>query len=167
MTKSEMKKWIVAIGLVALSAGGYMWYNSQQAVPVDTPYKEAPQVGGTNKDTQNNAKDNDNVKKESPKNQGPAFGITKAMKDEHVTIQGYITNITSGKGHIFPVVKDPKTGKSIKAVIFAPKKDKEKAEVNERQHFVEQRRKDGKLVTIEGKVSVYNDELDVIINKVY
>lgn len=151
MTKSEMKKWIVAIGIVVVCSGGYMLYSSP------TNNEPANQIKATNEK---------NLKEET-KNHELAFGITEAMKDENVTIQGHITNISSGKGHVFPVLKDPQNGKTIKTVIFAAKKEKDKEEVKERQDFVEKRRKDGKLVTIEGKVSVYNGELEVIINKAY
>ena len=182
MTKSEMQKWVAAIAVVVVCSAGYMFFSASKEVPKPTE----PPISTTTADSSNqNNQDNKSTSSgsaenkkpavpESPKTEQPkvakhntAFGITEKNEGENVTIKGYITSISGGKGHKFPMITDPETGKAIKGVIFAPKKEKEKAEINERQNFVEQRRKDGKLVTIEGKVSIYNGEVDIIINKAY
>ena len=174
MTSSEMKRWMVAIGVIVVCSGGYMLYTSstEEGHSSVDPGIHTQAKNNDTKNEENNVEkarnDDSNVKKEEEKKiPDTAFGITADNKDENVTIKGYITTISSGKGHMFPVIKDPTTNKTIKGVIFASKKDSEKEEVNERQKFIEKRRKDGKLVTIEGKVSVYNDEVDVIIKKAY
>lgn len=94
-----------------------------------------------------------------------AFGITRSMRGEMVTIQANVVMISSGKGHVFPIFKDPDNQKTIKGVLF--RNDDAPEENRLQRELLESKRVDGTTVTVEGKVEIYNDELEIIIGKVY
>ena len=94
-----------------------------------------------------------------------AFGITRAMRGEFVTVQAQVAMISGGKGHVFPILKDPSNQRAINAVLF--RNDDAPEENLMQRELLEAKRLDGTLVTIEGKVEVYNEELEIIIGKVY
>ena len=94
-----------------------------------------------------------------------AFGITRSMKGELVTVEANVVTISGGKGHVFPVLKDPNGRKTIKGVLFKSETDPEENRLQ--RELLETKRKDGTLVTIEGLVEIYNDALEIIIRKVY
>lgn len=94
-----------------------------------------------------------------------AFGITRSMKGEMVTVEANVVAISGGKGHIFPILKDPNGRKTIKGVLFKSETDPEENRLQ--KELLEAKRKDGTLVTIEGLIDIYNGELEIIIKKAY
>ncbi len=90
-----------------------------------------------------------------------AFGITRSMKGEMITIRAEVVSISSGKGHLFPVLRDPDNRKMIQGVLF--KNDAAPEECQRQRKLLEARLADGDPIEIDGKVDVYNDELKIII----
>ena len=93
-----------------------------------------------------------------------AFGITRSMKGEMISIRAEVVSISSGKGHLFPVLRDPDNQKMIQGVLFA--NDAAPDEHQRQKNLLEARFRDGGSVDIDGKVDVYNDELKIIIARV-
>lgn len=94
---------------------------------------------------------------------GKAFGITREMKGEIISVEAQVVSLSSGKGHLFSILRDPANQKMIKGVLF---KNDDAPEENRRQkELLEARFKDGGLVAIDGTVAIYDGELELIIGK--
>ena len=94
-----------------------------------------------------------------------AFGITRAMNGEPVTVRANVVSISGGKGHIFPILQDPSNQKTIKGVLF--RNDDNPEENAKQKALIETARREGSLLTIDGEVCIYNDALEIIIRKAY
>lgn len=141
MGKKELTVWGSALIIIAIVCAVYFHYKSSENEPPPTEPNIVQPINQT----------------DTP------FGITKAMKGEFVSVRANVVSITSGKGHFFPILKDPVTQKTIKGVLF---KDDAEEEPN-RKELLEKRRKDGELLSIDGIVGVHEGELEIIIKKVY
>ena len=149
MSRSEAIKWGVIFLVIAVICALYYYMTPQNDTSrVSTISNEVATT--TSKRTQEHIPDT-------------AFGITNGMKGDTVSIQANVVSMSSGKGHSFPVLKDPQNQKTIKGVLF--KKDSE--EDSSRKNLLEERRINGELVSIEGIVDIYEGELEIIIKKVY
>lgn len=83
--------------------------------------------------------------------------ITSAMKGEKIDTRGIVTDLTEGKGHVFFSLKDPKTGKKIRCVLFAKTNN---ADPNRKNILLRSRDKNS-VVNIRGEVNIYNGELQI------
>lgn len=92
-----------------------------------------------------------------------AFGITREMKGEIISVEAQVVSLSSGKGHLFSILRDPANQKMIKGVLF--KNDDAPEETRRQKELLEARFADGGLVAIDGTVAVYDGELEIIIGK--
>ena len=160
MGKNKFVIWTLIIIIVI---GGYFGY---------TKFIQTPEMqnGGTTIDTSasspkpeppksdSNTKDNSNTV-----NNVSVSEITRDMQGQYVTTSGTITTISGGKGHTFITLKDINNDKTIKCVLFR----QENEENTGRKELLEQNAKTDNVVNIEGKVDIYENELEIIIKKVY
>ena len=93
----------------------------------------------------------------------PIKDINNTMKGEYVKVVGYVTKISGGKGHTFFTFKDPNTGAIIKGVLFKQESEADPS----RKEYINSSYQNKSIITIEGKVDIYKDELEVIAKKVY
>ena len=94
-----------------------------------------------------------------------AFGITREMNGEPISVQATVVSISGGKGHIFPILRDPSNNKTIKSVLF--RDDNNPLENREQQALLETKRREGTPVTIDGEVCIYQGNLEIIIRKAH
>ena len=95
---------------------------------------------------------------------GRAFGLTRSMRNEMITVRAQIFSISSGKGHMFLILRDPSNQKMIKGVLF--KNDEAPEAQRAARELLQSALSTGATVEIDGKVDIYNDELEIIIHKV-
>ena len=151
-----MKKYICWAVLVVLVVGGYFIYpniNKEAEIgndPIIEKPAPQPSTGG-----ENTSKESDGFTLIS--------GITNSMVGQDVKIAGYVTSISGGKGHTFCTVKDPNSGASIKVVLFKSDSEADPSRKNNLKASYNNKA----IITIEGKVDVYEEELEVIAKKVY
>lgn len=141
---------------MAILLGGYFVYSNMQQPAIDKgtsdTTSQTPISSSSDKSNQHEA------------SEFTAIGeITEAMEGQEVKIAGYVTSISGGKGHTFCTVKDPNSNASIKVVLF--KSDSEADPSRKSNLEASYNNKD--IITIEGKVDVYQEELEVIAKKVY
>lgn len=158
MELQEAKKWILGIVIIVGVCGAYFYHANQDSNRQTAALVEREMLSEKSAYT-------------------VAFGITDKQVGENVKICGTVTNITSGKGHIFPMITDPNNSKSFPGVLFsaesAHRYNKEKnieelkIEREEQKRLIEDARLSGKLLTFEGMVERYDGKLEIIINKVY
>lgn len=167
MNSKEAKLWIIGILIVVIACGGYFYVSNQK--------QEAASTEPVQQQTENSTPA---AQSNTPKAKNDtAFGITSKQVGENVTIQGTVTEITSGKGHTFPVIKDPSNNKTIKGALFnaetSQKHNKGRSledlqqERDQQNKLIEDARVSGQTLTFEGQVDEYKGDLEIIINKVY
>lgn len=89
--------------------------------------------------------------------------ITVDMKGNEIITEGYITKSGGGKGHTFITLQDPNNSTTIKAVLF-----KQVNEENpERKIILDEKAKNRSLVRVKGKVDIYKNELEIVIQQVF
>ena len=152
--------------IIVVVIGGYVGYTQLSQTPESTPPSEpgVEQPVSSQSTSQpetpklDNTKDNSNTV-----NITSVSDITRDMKGQYVVTSGYITTISGGKGHTFITLKDVNNDKTIKGVLFR----QENEENTGRKELLEQNAKTDNIINIEGKVDIYENELEIIIKKVY
>ena len=91
----------------------------------------------------------------------PAFvaipNITSAMQGKTIDTRGIVTDLNEGKGNVYFNLKDPKTGKEIRCVMFAKTNN---ADPN-RKNILLRSRDNNSVVKITGEIDVYEGELEI------
>ena len=77
--------------------------------------------------------------------------------------RGIVTILNENKGHVYFNLKDPKTGKEIRCVMFA----KTNNDNSGRKDLLLRSRDNNSVVNIKGKVDEYKGELEIIVWQVY
>ena len=173
-----MKMFIVWIAAIAIIGGGYWGYTQISDTPTEPP------ITSGSSDSSSSGTSSGNVHGDKPSSgttetpvtpppnppkphqddQNISIGsITADMKGSYIKTQGYVSNITGGKGHTFFTFSDPNSGASLKGVLFRQENDKNTG----RKDVIESAAQTGALIHVEGKVDVYQGELEVIVKKVY
>jgi len=80
--------------------------------------------------------------------------INEAMSGQNIITEGKVSSFSTKEGHIFLTLSDER---EIKIVMF-----KDRAEENEIAYEL----KNDDKIRVEGKVSIYRDELEVIAEKI-
>ena len=89
--------------------------------------------------------------------------ITVDMKGNEIITEGYITKSGGGKGHTFITLQDPNNSTTIKAVLFKQVNEKNP----ERKIILDEKAKNRSLVRVKGKVDIYKNELEIVIQQVF
>lgn len=175
-----MKMFIVWIAAIAIIGGGYWGYTQYigdtPKEPVVTSGSSDPYSSGTSSEkvqTEPINKPTTGTTVAPPPKPQPTVNqddqnisigsITADMKGSYIKTQGYVSNITGGKGHTFFTFSDPNSGASLKGVLFRQENEKNTG----RKDVIESAAQTGALIHVEGKVDVYQGELEVIVKKVY
>ena len=153
--------WLIAIVILA---GGYFGYQHFIAsTPTNNTNTSSSTISTNNSSSNTNATNNSTAKQDTIKDFTSIADITENMEGQRVKITGYVSDISGGKGHTFFIFKDPNTSASIKVVLF--KQDNEQDPIRRQQ--IEDSYNNKSVINIEGKVDVYEGELEVIAKKVY
>ena len=157
--------WLIAIVILA---GGYFAYEHfSTPTPTNNVNTSSNTTSTDNSssdtNTASNSTNNSASKQDTIKDFTPIASITENMKGQRVKITGYVSDISGGKGHTFFIFKDPNTSDNIKVVLF--KQDNEQDPTRRQQ--IEASYNSKSVINIEGKVDVYEGELEVIAKKVY
>ena len=153
----KMESIAVIVGVIAS-----IYFAYQQISPPQKPgnTENQPEVTVQDKITQTSsaAPSVPNIPSGGDEQGQPAFvavpDITSAMQGENIDTRGIVTDLTEGKGHVFFSLKDPKTGKKIRCVMFAKTNN---ADPNRKNILLRSRDKNS-VVYIRGKVNIYNGE---------
>lgn len=149
MNKKSFMYWIITVLVIMVGFLGYNFFYSN--VKLDA----------------NNDVVTEEIKSNSQKQDNDIFCdikmITESKKDEYVKVTGFVNNVTEGKGHTFFYLKDVKSGSTIKVVLFRQENEKNTG----RRDLIKEANQNMFPINIEGKVDVYENELEIIAKKVY
>lgn len=95
---------------------------------------------------------------------GRAFGLTPSMRGEIISVRAQVASLSSGKGHVFLLLRDPTNQKMIKGVLF--KNEEAPSEQAAAKNLLQSALDTGATVEIDGTVEIYNGALEIIICKV-
>lgn len=161
MGKNTFLIWAMIIVIVI---GGYVGYTQfSQSTDTNTITTErAPQPPPQPQpETQKEKVSKDNTNKV---NTIPVSSITRDMQGQYVVTSGTISTISGGKGHTFITLRDINdSNKTIKCVLFRQENEKNTG----RKTLLEEKAESYEVVNIEGVVDIYENELEIIIKKVY
>lgn len=167
--------WIAAIAIIGGGYWGYTHYPDNTPIESGTTSGSSDSSSSSDSPTSGGSSSGNTVDQPKPPVQPPqpptpqndnsiAIGnITADMKGQYVSTQGYVSHITGGKGHTFFTFSDPNSGASLKGVLFRQENEKNTG----RKDVIEEAAQNGSLIHVEGKVDVYQGELEVIVKKVY
>lgn len=161
MGKNTFLVWAL---IVVIVIGGYVGYTQLSQTPDTPPQSQTEETISPPPQPQSESQKEKVSKDDTNKvNTIPVSSITRDMQGQYVTTSGTITTISGGKGHTFITLKDINNDKTIKCVLFR----QENEENTGRKELLEQNAKTDNVVNIEGKVDIYENELEIIIKKVY
>lgn len=168
MTKKSFIYWLIAVFVIVIGFIGCgpnipilnESNNNSSTTMEQSSLKEETKINqdSSSKETSNKLSDNNSY--------SDIIGIEtieENQKGQYVKVNGFVTDISEGKGHTFFYLKDSNSGATIKTVLFRQENEKNTG----RKELIKESITNNQPVTIEGKIDVYNNELEIIVKKVY
>ena len=162
MGKNTFLVWAL---IVVIVIGGYVGYTQLSQTPDTPPQPQTEETTSPPPQPQSESQKEKVSKDDTNKvNTIPVSSITRDMKGQYVVTSGTISTISGGKGHTFITLRDiDDNNKTIKCVLFRQENEKNTG----RKTLLEEKAESYEVVNIEGVVDIYENELEIIIKKLY